>query len=135
MGNGGLKTPKVLQPTLVTRVAELFVSTLIRHNLGHPESDERIQTDYTCDGERISIYFVRMKNDAISLRRKFSDLWPLLDERSRRLMAANEARSLGYGGISSVRRACGLSRKAIAKRNTFHGDWNYTIHPSAPCSS
>ena len=56
-----------------------------------------------------------MKNDAISLRRKFSDLWSLLDERSRRLMAANEARSLGYGGISRVRRACGLSRKAIAK--------------------
>jgi len=56
-----------------------------------------------------------MKNDAISLRRKFSDLWPFLDERSRRLMAANEARSLGYGGISRVRRACGLSRKAIAK--------------------
>lgn len=56
-----------------------------------------------------------MKNDAILLRRKFSDLWPLLDERSRRLMAANEARSLGYGGISRVRRACGLSRKAIAK--------------------
>jgi len=56
-----------------------------------------------------------MKNDAISLRRKFSDLWPLLDERSRRLMAANEARALGYGGIAKVRRACGLSRKAITK--------------------
>jgi hypothetical protein len=56
-----------------------------------------------------------MKNDAISLRRKFSDVWPLLDERSRRLMAANEARALGYGGISKVRQACGLSRKAIAK--------------------
>jgi len=56
-----------------------------------------------------------MKNDAILVRRKFSDLWPLLDERSRRLMAANEACSLGYGGISRVRRACGLSRKAIAK--------------------
>ena len=56
-----------------------------------------------------------MKNDAISLRRKFSDVWPLLDERSRRLMAASEARSLGYGGVSRIRRACGLSRKAIAK--------------------
>jgi hypothetical protein len=56
-----------------------------------------------------------MKNDAILLRRKFSDLWPLLDERSRRLMAANEARALGYGGISKVRRACELSRKAITK--------------------
>ena len=30
-------------------------------------------------------------------------------------MAANEALSLGYGGISKVRRACGLSRKAITK--------------------
>jgi len=30
-------------------------------------------------------------------------------------MAASEARSLGYGGVSRIRRACGLSRKAIAK--------------------
>jgi hypothetical protein len=30
-------------------------------------------------------------------------------------MAANEAIALGYGGVSLVRRACGLSRKAIAK--------------------
>ena len=30
-------------------------------------------------------------------------------------MAANEARSLGYGGVTMVRRACGLSRKAISK--------------------
>jgi hypothetical protein len=30
-------------------------------------------------------------------------------------MAASEAISLGYGGVSLVRRACGLSRKAIAK--------------------
>ena len=30
-------------------------------------------------------------------------------------MAATEAVSLGYGGISVVRRACGLSRKAISK--------------------
>ena len=30
-------------------------------------------------------------------------------------MAANEAMALGYGGVSRVRDACGLSRKAIAK--------------------
>ena len=30
-------------------------------------------------------------------------------------MAASEALSLGYGGVSQIRRACGLSRKAIAK--------------------
>ena len=50
-----------------------------------------------------------------ALRQKFRSVWPLLDERTRRLMAANEAVSLGYGGVSLVRRASGLSRKAIAK--------------------
>lgn len=49
------------------------------------------------------------------LQKKFACVWSLLDERTRRLMAANEARALGYGGISQVCRACGLSRKAIAK--------------------
>ncbi len=50
-----------------------------------------------------------------ALRAKFSLLWPLLDERTRRLMAANEARSLDYGGVSLVSRACKLSRKTIHK--------------------
>ena len=49
------------------------------------------------------------------LRQKFASVWALLDERTRRIMAASEARALGYGGITQVRRACGLSRKAIAK--------------------
>ncbi len=49
------------------------------------------------------------------LRAKLVGVWPLLDERTRRLTAANEARGLGHGGISAVSRACGLSRKAIAK--------------------
>lgn len=49
------------------------------------------------------------------LQQKFASVWALLDERTRRLMAASEARTLGYGGITQVRRACGLSRKAIAK--------------------
>ena len=50
-----------------------------------------------------------------NLQQKFASVWALLDERTRRLMAASEARTLGFGGISQVRRACGLSRKAIAK--------------------
>ena len=49
------------------------------------------------------------------LTEKFRSVWPLLDERTRRIMAASEARALGHGGVSLVRRACGLSRKAIAK--------------------
>jgi len=47
--------------------------------------------------------------------RKLNSIWPLLDERTRRIRAANEAIGLGYGGVSTVHRACGLSRKAIAK--------------------
>jgi hypothetical protein len=46
---------------------------------------------------------------------KLCSIWPLLDERTRRIMAANEAMALGYGGVSLVSRACGLSRKAIFK--------------------
>ena len=44
----------------------------------------------------------------------FAAVWPLLDERTRRLMAASEAIALGYGGVSRVQRACGLSRRTIA---------------------
>src|SRR2546427_9583262 len=55
-----------------------------------------------------------MTSDA-ALRQKLASVWGLLDERTRRLMAANEARSLGYGGVSRVSRACGLSRNAIAR--------------------
>ena len=51
----------------------------------------------------------------VKLRAKFKSIWPLLDERTRRIMAGNEALGLGYGGVSIVRRASGLSRKAIAK--------------------
>jgi len=49
------------------------------------------------------------------LTEKFHSVWSLLDERTRRIMAASEAIALGYGGVSLVRRACGLSRKAISK--------------------
>ena len=49
------------------------------------------------------------------LTEKFRSVWPLPDERTRRIMAASEARALGHGGVSVVRRACGLSRKAISK--------------------
>src|SRR5215468_5323277 len=49
------------------------------------------------------------------LRRKFARIWRHLDERSRHMMAANEALQEGYGGIARVSRACGLSRLTIAK--------------------
>jgi len=50
-----------------------------------------------------------------ALRQKFDLIWPHLDERARRIVAATEAHQLGYGGISEVSRACGLSRVTITK--------------------
>jgi hypothetical protein len=53
--------------------------------------------------------------DTIALQNKFSSLWPHLDERAKRLFAASEARQYGYGGITAVSQACGLSRVTITK--------------------
>jgi hypothetical protein len=48
-----------------------------------------------------------------ALRARLRRIWPALDERTRRLVAANEATAWGEGGISAVSRACGLSRRVI----------------------
>src|SRR6202158_4835494 len=53
--------------------------------------------------------------DLRSLQEKVALLWPHLDERARRLFAASEARQLGHGGVSTVSRACGVSRVTITK--------------------
>jgi len=47
------------------------------------------------------------------LRRKWRTLAPALDERSRRLWAASEARAIGHGGVSAVAKATGLARRTI----------------------
>jgi hypothetical protein len=54
-------------------------------------------------------------NQLKELQCKLSVILPLLDERSKRLVAANEALNLGYGGVSKVNRASGISRKSISK--------------------
>lgn len=56
-----------------------------------------------------------MQNRHRNLRDKLGGIWSLLDERARRLVAPNEAQSLGYGGVCAVQRACGLSRVTITK--------------------
>lgn len=48
-----------------------------------------------------------------SLRQRFTLLAPHLDERTRRLWAANEAEALGHGGVALVARATGLSTTVI----------------------
>src|SRR5216683_3019791 len=54
-----------------------------------------------------------MKEEA-AIKRRFELVAGELNERSRRLVAASEAEALGWGGISAVSRATGLSRKAIS---------------------
>ena len=49
------------------------------------------------------------------IQKKLRQLWPHLNERSRRMLAAAEAVEIGYGGVSLVSRACGLSRVTITK--------------------
>lgn len=47
------------------------------------------------------------------LQQRVDSLFPHLTERQRRLVAASDAQALGYGGISRVARATGMSRTTI----------------------
>ena len=51
--------------------------------------------------------------DEAGIRRRFDSLSAFLDERLRRLVAAAESEVIGYGGVSIVSRATGVSRRAI----------------------
>ena len=53
--------------------------------------------------------------DTDTIRAKYEALAPVLTERSRRLWAATEAKSLGHGGIAVVIRATGISRSTISR--------------------
>jgi hypothetical protein len=48
------------------------------------------------------------------IKQRFDLLAKELNERTRRLLAASEAMTIGRGGITLVSRATGLSRKAIS---------------------
>jgi hypothetical protein len=49
-----------------------------------------------------------------AIQSKYETFLPYLNERTRRVWAAMEARALGYGGMSAVAQATGLSRNTIA---------------------
>lgn len=53
--------------------------------------------------------------DAEALARKFEALAGVLDERTRRLVAAAEASAIGFGGVTTVARASGLSRGTVIR--------------------
>jgi transposase len=53
--------------------------------------------------------------DAGGLARKFEILARVLDERTRRLVAAVEADAIGFGGVTAVAQASGLSRGTVIR--------------------
>jgi len=53
--------------------------------------------------------------DHTAITQRFNQVADVLDERGRRAVAAAEALVVGWGGITAVSRATGLSRKAIAR--------------------
>ena len=57
-------------------------------------------------------YQVGMIDETV-IRGRFEAMRGSLDERGRRLLAAAEARSAGYGGVSAVMRATGMARSTI----------------------
>jgi hypothetical protein len=56
-----------------------------------------------------------MVDDAIiqRVREKYKTLSSVMDERARRYWAATEATAIGWGGVSAVAQATGLSRNTI----------------------
>ena len=51
--------------------------------------------------------------DIAAISARYKALKPVLDERTRRLLAAAESQAIGKGGISSVCKATGISRPVI----------------------
>ena len=67
------------------------------------------------------------------IQQRFRALSPFLDERLRRLVAAAESEAIGYGGVSAVARATGVSRRAITEGIKELSEAKKTHKP--PCTS
>ena len=63
-----------------------------------------------------------MADNEFIIAEKYEALRGFMDEQMRRLWAAAEARALGYGGVSTVARAIGLTRPTIAAGMKELGD-------------
>jgi transposase len=59
--------------------------------------------------------FILVLVDHSDIHRRFRSLSPFLDERMRRLVAAAESEAMGYGGVTAVALATGVSRRAITE--------------------
>lgn len=72
-------------------------------------------------------------NAIATVRQKFEVLVPIMDERLRRRWAATEAVALGWGGITTVAAATGLSPGTIkAGMSELHAPTNLWIMTAIP---
>lgn len=46
--------------------------------------------------------------DEEQLQERYATIWPVLDEKQRRIVAAADAKAMGRGGIATVARTSGL---------------------------
>ena len=72
-----------------------------------------------------------MDDDESKIAEKYEALRDVMDEQMRRLWAATEARALGYGGVTTVARAVGLTRPTITAGMKELGDARQLV-PMAP---
>jgi hypothetical protein len=68
------------------------------------------------------------------IRARFASLSPHLDERSRRLFAASEARAAGYGGVAAVSRATGIAASTIGRglKELVNAEWDEAARVRRP---
>jgi hypothetical protein len=55
------------------------------------------------------------------IRSRWQLVAPFLDERGRRLFAANEALALGFGGVTATALATGIARSTISPSSRIRG--------------
>jgi Rhodopirellula transposase DDE domain len=75
-----------------------------------------------CIGEKINVVTTEDDEQFRAMQARLADLLPRLSERDRRLALATEAKSWGYGGITAVHRATGMSRAVIHRGMTELAD-------------
>ena len=72
-----------------------------------------------------------MPDAETGLARKFEVLARVLDERTRRLVAAAEAEALGFGGVTAVAQASGLSRGTVIRGMAELKGWLRSRHAAS----
>ena len=71
--------------------------------------------------------------DVKELSAEFKRLWPLVNERGRRVLVAIRTAGVGCAGLSKVARTCGFSRATRTARSASErrGFWRWRLAPAS----